>query len=323
MHTPGKPSQHGGSADHQKRSSMALRRGTGPRTPIGKQRTKYNALKHGLFAKAVLLSHESQSQFDDLVCDLKRDLMPKGMLDELLVEKIATIVWRYRRLLQAESANVQENIEAQEDHNAGFSRESLRIQASLEKVTAGTDRRGALPEIDDPESLEYCLDKLVTVREHADRFGLDYRTHSVNLGLVYGARYSGRPGKDLFDYYLECLCALNAPAAERESRGFESEVDCVQKFIAEGEKEIHRLEVHRKRPVQEGKALPLTDDDQPRGMELLELAIPDSDHLDRLLRYEANLERALDRVLIQLERLQRMRDSQKTIELAHQTAASD
>jgi len=35
--------------------------------------------------------------------------------------------------------------------------------------------------------------------------------------------------------------------------------------------------------------------------------VPDAPRLDCLLRYEASLERAIDRTLTQLERLQRMR----------------
>jgi hypothetical protein len=35
--------------------------------------------------------------------------------------------------------------------------------------------------------------------------------------------------------------------------------------------------------------------------------VPEAPQLDRLLRYEASLERAIDRTLTQLERLQRMR----------------
>ena len=70
---------------------------------------------------------------------------------------------------------------------------------------------------------------------------------------------------------------------------------------------MRRLEGHRKRPIQKPKQRPLTDEDQPRGTSLLKWEIPDSDELDRLLRCEASLERALDRTLSQLERLQRMR----------------
>ena len=42
-------------------------------------------------------------------------------------------------------------------------------------------------------------------------------------------------------------------------------------------------------------------------LEILRRNVPDPSRLDRLLRYEASLERAFDRALNQLERLQRMR----------------
>jgi len=291
---------------------------------MGKERTRYNALKSGLFAKVVLLSHESQSQFDDLHHGLQDDLMPKGTLEEVLVEKLATNLWRYRRLLQVEIAGVQKNIEHQEEENSGFLPRPLPFRAFVDKITSQADRKGILSEIEDhPESLELCLDKLYAVRERADRYGIDYNFYFIDLGLIYGARYSGRPGKDLFDFYIECHSALEATAAEREKRGFASEEDCVQRFIAETEKEIRRLEGHRKRPIQEPKPSPLTDGVQPREIALLKWEIPDSGELDRLLRYEASLDRAFDRALIQFERLQRMREGQKTIEVAHQTTTSD
>ena len=45
-------------------------------------------------------------------------------------------------------------------------------------------------------------------------------------------------------------------------------------------------------------------------LEILRRSVPDSSGLDRLLRYEASLERTFDRALNQLERLQRMRRGQ-------------
>jgi hypothetical protein len=57
-------------------------------------------------------------------------------------------------------------------------------------------------------------------------------------------------------------------------------------------------------------------------MGLLKWAIPDSDELDRLSRYEAGLERALDRALIQLQRLQLMRGNKETIDATHQITKS-
>ena len=75
---------------------MTNRKSTGPRTPIGKQRSKFNALKNGLSAQVVLLSNESRLQFDALLHGLQHHYMPHGMLEKVLVEKLATDFWRYR-----------------------------------------------------------------------------------------------------------------------------------------------------------------------------------------------------------------------------------
>jgi hypothetical protein len=68
---------------------------------------------------------------------------------------------------------------------------------------------------------------------------------------------------------------------------------------------------------------PLVDEGQATRMGLLKWAIPDSDCADRFSRYEATIERAFDRVLAQLEQLQRIRSSQKTIDVVHQMKPSD
>jgi hypothetical protein len=293
-------------------TGTASRGGTGPRTITGKERSKYNALKQGLFSQVVVLNHESRTEFEGVLCGLRRDLKPEGLLEQTLVEKIATILWRYRRLLQAESANVQKNMETKQDMDKGITLEVVLIEAELERVKAETCRIGLLPKIDDsPESLQRCLQKLYDVREAVQTYGLERSRNETNLGVVYGARYSGRPGNDLFDYYLKCLEALRCSAAERAAKGFESEIDCERKFMAETEKEISRLEGLRKDKLQES---PQTNEDRLKRAEVLRLAIPESSQLDRLLRSEASLDRAFDRALIQLQRLQHLRKSQKTIE---------
>ena len=70
---------------------------TGPRTPTGKQRSKINALKHGIFAEAVILEGESREDFELLHGELADTLQPVGTLEQILVEKLAVTSWRYRR----------------------------------------------------------------------------------------------------------------------------------------------------------------------------------------------------------------------------------
>jgi hypothetical protein len=322
MSTKGQSPLQGGSANGQKGPRVGSRRGTGPRTVIGKVRTRLNALKHGLYAQVVVLNDEPRSQFDALLCGLRQDLMPKGMLEEILVEKLASIFWRYRRLLQAESGEVLTN---KQEERAWKMRKGIAARsasAQMEKEIARTDRRGYLWDIYDLNAVNLSIDKLQEVIENAEAFGLCHETHVDTLGLLYGARFAGRPGKDLFDYYLECQSAKKGSAAERERRGFDSEVDCEQKFIAATKREIHRLEGRRKY-ARGRKWHPEIIDDEPRAEALLKCAIPDSEMMDRLLRYEASVERAFDRTLLQLERLQGTRESKKTIEVEHQTTTSE
>ena len=95
-------------------SALVVTKGGGPRTPTGKTRSKRNAVKHGILSQAVL-RQESQSEYDSLARGLRRDLMPHGMLEEMLVEKLGIILWRYRRLLLAERAAIQEQISTAEE----------------------------------------------------------------------------------------------------------------------------------------------------------------------------------------------------------------
>src|SRR5713226_9298180 len=88
-------------------SSSATRRATGPRTPQGKERSKFNARKHGLFSKAVLLQDESSTEYYALLDGLMENFQPQGKLEIVLVENLATLLWRKRRLLQVETAEIE------------------------------------------------------------------------------------------------------------------------------------------------------------------------------------------------------------------------
>jgi hypothetical protein len=83
------------------RNSSATR-STGPRTPTGKERRKLNATKHGIFSAAAVIKSESQEEFQSLQEGFRASLRPEGVLEDTLVEKLATLFWRYRRLLGSE-----------------------------------------------------------------------------------------------------------------------------------------------------------------------------------------------------------------------------
>src|ERR1700674_1947736 len=86
-----------------------IHKSTGPRIPQGKERSKFNARKHGLLSKAVLLQDESSAEYDGLLNGLMEDLQPQGKLETVLVENLATVLWRKSRLIQAETAEIEKS----------------------------------------------------------------------------------------------------------------------------------------------------------------------------------------------------------------------
>ena len=85
---------------------------TGPKTAQGKRRVRWNALKHGLLARSVVVTSsdcfEYRSQFRTLLSRLHQELRPVGILEEMLVEKIAVAYWRLRRAVRAEAGEIKE-----------------------------------------------------------------------------------------------------------------------------------------------------------------------------------------------------------------------
>ena len=94
------------------------RKSTGPRTAIGKKRVSTNAIRHGFFAKVLLVPHrdgkEDRAEYDALHLRVSEHYQPVGWLEESRVEEIAISSWRLRRSLRYESGIVAK---ALADHN--------------------------------------------------------------------------------------------------------------------------------------------------------------------------------------------------------------
>jgi hypothetical protein len=265
--------------------SLRMRKNGGPLTPEGKQRSKHNALKHGIFSKNVLLQDESRSEFNSLLRGLRNDLRPEGTLEELLVEKLAALAWRLRRLLLAERAQIQENTEA-------------------EKIV-GVLGPGLIRKIQNPNVLERCLELLAELRKQVEK---DSYTEYYNpiLAKIYGIDDKEKHSRgNLYDPYREWVCTSKSSGEEQGRGGHATSKKCRLNVLYEIDQESGRL-----RRYQQVRASLETTGTPP---EVLRHNVPDAPTLDRLLRYEASLERSFDRTLSQLERLQRMRLGQPVL----------
>ena len=95
-------------SEKQKRANQQnAQKSTGPRSLEGKQKVSANRITHGILSTKLLLAGEDPQDYQSLLDDLQAQLRPVGALEFSLVEKIAVILWRQRRLVSAETATIE------------------------------------------------------------------------------------------------------------------------------------------------------------------------------------------------------------------------
>lgn len=95
----------------QKRLEANRRNATlgGVKTDEGKAVSKYNALKHGLLSKEVLLPDEQETDLIGLGKRLRAELAPLTELELVLVDRITANVWRLRRAMVIEREMMEDD----------------------------------------------------------------------------------------------------------------------------------------------------------------------------------------------------------------------
>jgi hypothetical protein len=71
---------------------------------------RFNALKHGILSRYTVLSHESHADYESLVNSLMAEHLPAGATEQHLIEELASVIWRKRRVLQAEGATINQGL---------------------------------------------------------------------------------------------------------------------------------------------------------------------------------------------------------------------
>ncbi len=85
-------------------------RSTGPKTPEGKERSRANALKHGLTGAGVVLRNEDSAEVERTFRELEADLRPSGLMGRVLVRRVATCIVRMERSVLQETAALTERV---------------------------------------------------------------------------------------------------------------------------------------------------------------------------------------------------------------------
>ena len=71
---------------------------TGPKTEAGRNRSRMNALRHGLTGQVTTMTDEDRAAHDVFSNALMKDLAPEGAMETQLAQRIATDSWRLNRI---------------------------------------------------------------------------------------------------------------------------------------------------------------------------------------------------------------------------------
>ena len=71
---------------------------------------RFDPIKHGVFSRHIALPWEDREAFEEILRGLLAEHQPQGPTGYHLVEDLAGVIWRKRRLLQAEGAAIRERL---------------------------------------------------------------------------------------------------------------------------------------------------------------------------------------------------------------------
>src|SRR6516225_9181765 len=108
------------------------RKSTGPITPEGKQRSRCNAIRHGLTAETVIGALEDAEDYRAFEAAIIADYDAQSAVERELVLRLASVLWRLRRATTMETGL----FEIQANHLSEFRRGREMLPPSREVIGA-------------------------------------------------------------------------------------------------------------------------------------------------------------------------------------------
>src|ERR1019366_1173034 len=101
---------------------------TGAKTEAGRNRSRMNALRHGLTGQVTTMTDEDRAAHDQFSKALMKDLAPAGAMEVQLAQRIATDSWRLNRI-----SAIEDNLFAlgQLQHGGGACPDVPQLDAAL------------------------------------------------------------------------------------------------------------------------------------------------------------------------------------------------
>ncbi len=258
---------------------------TGKTKPKGYQVSRFNALRHGLLSRHTILPWEDESEYGALLDALVAEHRPSGPTEEHLVEELAGVMWRKRRLRLAEGAVIRQGLNRTTD---SYRNTAQAACSHLEETEPSDDP-------DDPTKEAICSTLEGNSRDMTDLEEDEAMTAKALKLLHAGKRDAYQKAlKALRDDTREWWEETLAEGDEEDKSSYTPDVEGLLLFL---ESELQpwfeesRTEIER-RPLIQAQAFG---------------EAVDPDRLERLARYEVHLDRKLERTLAMLLKLQDMR----------------
>lgn len=255
----------------------------GVKTHEGKAIVKYNALKHGLLAKEVVITigegAENPEEFDALLEALQTQLVPAGTLEEILVEKIAVAYWRLRRAYKYEVGLIREELDTTTDdfYSREYNKTDEEIDQQIEKNKEALESWNQ-----DKRDFNKMRKKGKPLEDIYDWFeNWEWLEDKLKYLLLGHDDYEGFDPQNFREF-------LNNKVDWSDEQIWEAHIELCDEKIDELKKEIADLEKQNQQNKLKLQVIKKLGN------------IHSKDELDRLLRYEGAIERQLYKALNQL-----------------------
>ena len=274
---------------------------TGPKTSVGKAVSARNAVKHGIFTAAPILSGiESRDDWEKHREGVLKSIAPVGYLEELLTMRLAAFSWRLFRVVRYEAevstaaiARAEADMDERDENDT---RKPLDPASAREKARSASvvfKTLKALSKLPDEKSLD--RESAVTTLR-ALSLELPHNRDAISI--------PGIPDEDAeFDAFDSWTAGLLRKAIEAYSASARTTVEALQykcmsaaywNGIAADEKERDLVERARRW-------------DLLLERENCSRTLLGPEVLDKVARYESGLERSFFRTLHEIQRLQASR----------------
>ena len=272
----------------------------GPKTTAGKDVVRLNAVRHGVLSTTpVIPDLEREEDWEAHLGGILESLAPEGLLEVKLTRRIAALLWRLERLERFEKDRIAASQEVVEDLWWVLEGKVVTESEVEREVDRPADMR------DELQFLQECLSALKRLPELADDTPLSAEDAcnilwavSSPIGDIEIERFSfpGIPDdespEDFTGWTADLVRRGIAAIAAIDDRDPE---DLLASVTARERADVHLKQMRADRMANEL--------DRMRRERLL----PHPEELEKIVRYEAHLNRQLNQTLHELEALQARR----------------